>query len=146
MMRVRQRRVRGFGLLEAIVALALLAGGGMALFAWINTNIAHAARLQQRQWLINATWLANEWVQTINPATQESGKLALAEGWNLTWRGRPVSPKTSGAPFPGGLGTPFRLALYEIAVTLSHPQLGKEQQFIFTRVATWRDPVQTPMQ
>ena len=35
----------GFGLLEAIVALALLAGTGIALFTWINQNLDAASRL-----------------------------------------------------------------------------------------------------
>lgn len=37
----RQHRLgqSGFGLLEAIVALALLSGAGLALFGWIQQNL-----------------------------------------------------------------------------------------------------------
>ena len=42
-------RTHGFGLLEAIVALALLSGTGLALFSWINQNLQTASRLRAQE-------------------------------------------------------------------------------------------------
>ena len=39
---------RGFGMLEAVVALVLFALVGSSLFAWINANLDAAARLRDR--------------------------------------------------------------------------------------------------
>ena len=47
--RAERPRTAGFGLLEAVVALALLAGTGIALFDWINSSLQTASRLRETE-------------------------------------------------------------------------------------------------
>lgn len=145
MMKIRLRLFpagsNGFGLLEAIVALALFAGAGMALFAWINTSLATAVRLQETEVVTRVTGLATEWLQTINPALHDRGEVLLAEGVRLRWQARPSTPRVPVAPFPGGTSTPFELALFAVEVKVSHPQLTHDLDLTMQRLGVWREPV-----
>ncbi len=132
---------RGFGLLEAIVALALFAGAGMALFAWINTSISSATRLQETELVTRVTALATEWIQTVNPVLEQGGEVMLDDGLRLHWNARPLTSRVAVAPFPGGESTPFQLALFEVEVLASHPQLSREHALTLRRLGVWREPV-----
>lgn len=134
----------GFGLLEAIVALAVFASAGMALFAWINTNLANAARLQEFEISSRLSAIATEWVQTLNPVERGRGEVMLEEGLRLRWDSRQITPRTDTAPFPGGQSTPFDLALFQVQVYLSHPRLEHELEVDLRRVGVWREPYLAP--
>ncbi len=134
------RLQRGFGMLEAVVALVLFALVGSTLFAWINTNLDAAARLRQRDRSQALVQLASAWLQTRNPMAESSGEAELAPGTRLRWAARALTPVTPGAPLPGGTGAPFRLALYEIDATVTSID-GGEARFTLERLGVERDPV-----
>ena len=64
---------RGFTLLEAIVALILIASTGMALLNWINTNLMTLHRVQQVQQRHEAIRNALAFMDTINPLEKPQG-------------------------------------------------------------------------
>jgi type II secretory pathway pseudopilin PulG len=130
----------GFGMLEAIVALVLFALVGSTLFAWINTNLDAASRLRQRDLAQRQVQLATAWLQTRNPMAELRGEAEPEPGTRLRWQARALTPLTSGAPFPGGSYSPFRLALYELEVTVSTAAAG-ETRFTLQRLGLERDPV-----
>ncbi len=134
------RHSPGFGLLEAIVALALLAGAGMALFGWINTNLQHALKLRETEITGRLTVLATEWAWTINPAVDGQGEIRIEDNL-LRWTTRALTPRTSTQPFPGGISTPFHAALFAIDVTVETPELDRPYPLTLIRVGTWREPV-----
>ncbi|MCG5500815.1 type IV pilus modification PilV family protein [Ectothiorhodospira lacustris] len=136
-------RQTGFGLLEAIVALALLAGAGMALFAWINTNLALAHRLQQTEAMTQATTLGTAWAQALHLADHPRGEVTLDAGVFIRWDSRPLTPPTPVVPLPGGIRTPFEVALYAVTVAVHHPELPQAHRFTLQRLAIWREPVET---
>lgn len=140
------RRAGGFGLLEAIVALTLLAGAGMALFSWINVNLAQASRLQEVEAAIRAQNVALEWVEILNPALSPEGETELDKDLRIAWQSRPLTPRTMVAPFPGGTHTPFELALFEVTVRVQAPGLAREHEWSFRRLGVWREPVQQVIQ
>ncbi len=129
----------GFGLLEAIVGLALFAGAGMALFAWINANLTAAARLREIEAITRATWLATEWVETINPAANGQGQVELEKGVRLRWLAREMTPKTDVMPFAGGISTPFTLALFEVVMTIQAPGMESDLELSTERLGVWRE-------
>jgi general secretion pathway protein I len=135
------RSTAGFGLLEAIVALALFAGAGMALFAWINANLTTAARLRENEAITRATWLASEWIETINPADPGQSDVELTEGVRLSWQSQPLTPQTKLMPLPGGISTPFKLALFQIVMKIQAPGLTSELELTRTRLGVWREPL-----
>lgn len=134
------RSQAGFGMLEAVVALVLFAMVGSTLFAWINTNLDAAARLRQRDRAQALVQIAAAWMQTRNPLAEPNGESEIEPGTRVRWRARPLTPVTPGAPLPGGTVTPFRLALFEVEVTVSSADNG-EAHFVLTRVGVDRDPL-----
>lgn len=130
----------GFGMLEAIVALVLFALVGSTLFAWIDANLDLAARLRQRDRAQQRVQLATAWLQTRNPMAEPNGEAEPEPGLRVRWQARALTPSTPGAPLPGGTATPFRLALYELEVSVSSADAG-ETVFSFRRLGVERDPV-----
>ena len=137
--RDRGRRQAGFGLLEAIVALTLFAGAGMALFSWINANIARAAQLQERSESAQAQLLVLAWVQALNPAQQPSGSADLGPGVHIRWSSQQTSPRQQAAPPPGGISSPFELAMFEVQVTLEQAN-APPYALSLQRMGVWRQP------
>ena len=137
--RGRGRRQAGFGLLEAIVALTLFAGAGMALFGWINANIARAAQLQERSESAQAQLLVLAWVQALNPAQQPSGSADLGPGVHIRWSSQQTSPRQQAAPPPGGVSSPFELAMFEVQVTLEQAN-APPYALSLQRMGVWRQP------
>lgn len=102
---VRRRRPavsQGFGLLEALVAMAVLAVVGTTLFSWVNQSLATASRLQQldAEAQLRLTGLAL--AAGINPLLQASG-LRDVGGLQVRWTSEVVAPLRSGAAGPEGL-------------------------------------------
>jgi len=70
-------RVRGFTLLEAVVALAIFAMGASALYAWVNTNLITLQRadaVNTRSALIES---AVEYMRTVDPEESPSGSVEI---------------------------------------------------------------------
>lgn len=126
----RSTACRGFGLLEAIVAMALLAGTGLALFAWINQNLQAASRLrlhaQQAQLLMSAQTL----IGTVNPLQSPQGRLDVG-GVAVQWASEPLAPVLANATVEPGVEGPWRVGLFRLNVRaqdlVSGVELGFEQ-------------------
>lgn len=76
---------RGFTLLEAIIAIAVLAVGASGLYAWVNTNLKTLQRVDvvtERASLITS---ATELMQAIDPYEQPEGRVMLGES-TISWR------------------------------------------------------------
>lgn len=127
---------RGFGLLEAIVALALFAGAGMALFTWINNSIAQAVRLQQSEVETRLQATGTEWVRALDLAKAPAGDVALAPGIRLVWRATPLSPPTPAAPFPGATESLSHVVLYRVDVLATDLESGAELRFSQRRLGS----------
>jgi general secretion pathway protein I len=79
----------GFTLLEAIVALVLIASTGMALLNWINTNLTTLQHVQAAQQRNDATRNAVAFIETVNPIEQPHGE-ELVGMYKLTWKAREI--------------------------------------------------------
>lgn len=82
---------RGFTLLEAIVALAILAAGGMALFAALNSALRSIERADAASRLDTATENAVAWLDALNPMTSPKGEQRMG-AYRVTWVAEPVEP------------------------------------------------------
>jgi general secretion pathway protein I len=134
-------RQRGFGLLEAIVALALLTGLGLTVFAWINANLASVTRLRGYDEEVRLGFLAAEWARTVNPAQRGQGEVALDAVTRIRWESRLLGAMTTGAPFPGGTSTPFRLGRYAVRVHASRADLPRPVEVELVLVGFERETV-----
>jgi general secretion pathway protein I len=135
---------RGFGLLEALVALAIFSLAGLSLFSWINNNLAAASRVRDREAEMLLARQALAWMQTIDPLKQPDGEAEPAPGLRVRWRAEPLSPLTAVAPFPGGSATPFRVRLYEFDITVQAANGPAVTGLKLTRTGVERDPAGAP--
>ena len=118
-MRPDRRRARGFTLLEAIVALAILAAAGMALFAAMSQSLQMVQRAQQARDADAALRNALAWTETINPMHSPSGEQALGD-WEMRWTSEPVEP-------PRDAATGFlQPGLYQVGLYRLHLQLWRD--------------------
>lgn len=91
-----RQRVRGFSLLEAVVALAILASAGLALFASLTQSVQMVGRAERARELDLALRNALAWVERINPMVAPEGEQALG-AYRLRWQAEPVEPPRDGA-------------------------------------------------
>lgn len=107
---------RGFTLLEAIVALVLMASTGIALLNWINTNLITLSRVQQVQQRHEAIRNALAFMETINPSEKPTGEEVVGV-YQFRWQARPVeSPKEGRTPL--GSISLFQVALYDTEIEI----------------------------
>jgi len=109
-----KRRQQGFTLLEAIVAMVLIAGAGMALFSWINTNIISLSRVQEINAQAEAQANVLAYMDTVNPMMMPEGKAELGS-YRLQWKAEAVTAVQDGANYPYGISL-YQLALYRTAI------------------------------
>jgi general secretion pathway protein I len=137
LLRRRRASSSGFGLLEAIVALTLLAGTGMALFSWINQNLQSASRLRLHEQESRLLLSAQSLVDTVNPLQTPTGRLEVG-GLAVRWEAEALEPARQNATFTEGLGGPWLVGLYRLRVHAQDSVQGVELRFEQWRVGTRR--------
>lgn len=89
--RARAHRQHGFSLLEAIVALTILATVGMALFAAMSQSTQMVARAEHARKVDSAVRNAAAWMQSVNPAETPQGQQQLGDV-TVRWSSQPIEP------------------------------------------------------
>lgn len=127
-------RSDGFTLLEAIVALAILAAGTMALFAALNGALRSIERAEAAVRLDSATENALAFLESINPTTRPEGDEPLG-AYRVRWRASLVAAPSEALTsyFHPGL---HEVALYDLDVELRRGA-ALERRFVVRR-AGWR--------
>lgn len=129
-----RRSAAGFTLLEAIVALAILAAGSVALFAALNGAVRSIGRAEEAAALDTATENAIALLETINPMEQPQGEERIGD-LEVRWRSDVLA-----GPMPG-LTDYYQPGLYDVALYRLHVELrdgeGRESRFELRR-AGWR--------
>lgn len=133
----RRRRLRGFGLLEAIVALVLLSSTGLALFAWINQNLQAASRTQVIEQEARLRLAAQVLVESVNPMQQATGSIELG-GLEVTWTAAPLESPRRNASFSAGAPGEWQIGLYRLEVQARDRALGVSVRFEQWQVGTQR--------
>lgn len=111
-----EQRQRGFSLLEAIVALTILATVGLAMFAAMNQSVQMAQRVEQARVADSAIRNAMAWMETVNPALTPEGEQQLGDVV-LQWRSELVEPARNAMTghLQAGL---FEVGLYTVKIEL----------------------------
>lgn len=115
----RNARQLGFTLVEAIVALVLIATTGMALFSWINSNVIALSRVQDINAESMATQNALEYMHNINPMASPEGQANL-ESFRLSWEAEATADPRDGVGYPYGIGL-YQLGMYQTRVRVQKP-------------------------
>ncbi len=111
-----ERRQRGFSLLEAIVALTILATAGLALFAAMSQTVQMVMRAEAVRESDSALRNALAWMETVNPALDPRGQQQLGE-WTLRWESELVEPARDATTGTLQVGL-YKIGLYRIGLEL----------------------------
>ena len=120
--RLRERSRAGFALLEAIVALALLAAALVPIFSLMSTSLDGAFRLSQATLRAELEISALEVMRNNNPMAQPEGQILLSP-YVITWAARQVTPNTDSVRYPRGIGL-YLMALFDTHISV-RDQTGK---------------------
>jgi general secretion pathway protein I len=107
-----RHRQGGFTLLEAVVAIALVAATALPLYAFFSRSVdgiyrAAEANRESQAGLTTISFLAG-----LNPMERPSGEEGIG-ALRLRWTSREVVPATDSIGYPRGIGL-FSVALYEV--------------------------------
>ena len=102
----------GFTLLEATVALAIFAAGGMVLYGLFNNNLIGLGKAADVSRQESAVLAAIEHLSSINIRDQPAGELEVG-GFDVSWSSSLVEPVRQGQSNVGSLGS-FEIGLYEV--------------------------------
>lgn len=123
----------GFSLIEAMVALTILAGATLALFGWINTSLNQLNRAGFYTEASPALTSATEYLNTVDLANRPTGTFNSGRV-EVEWQATPIEQEVSRTPDQGGGN--FLLSLYEVELTL---QLnGRTLPPLITRIVNYR--------
>lgn len=126
-----RRSVAGFTLLEAIVALAILSAGAMALFAAVNGALRSLDRAEQASRLDTAVENAMDRLELVNPMVEPQGDTVVG-AYELHWQAEAIAPPRE------GLTDYLRPGLYDLALYDVHAELRRdgrvERRFVLRRV------------
>ncbi len=107
----------GFSLLEAIVALTILATSGVALFSWFSVTYDGLAKVEVVQSRHRLMEDLHAFFSTVN-ITEEGSRRMLVNGHEVEWRATLIEPVQTGRTGSGGLSN-FDLGIYDVEISLS---------------------------
>lgn len=116
----RRARQRGFSLLEAIVALTIMATSLLALYAWLSTSTVALNRVQANALSMQDARSAMAVIETINPMLEPSGDRQLPP-LELRWKSQPLTQRRAGMS-RAGTQTQFDFQIYELDVEILRSQ------------------------
>jgi general secretion pathway protein I len=129
----RAHAQQGFSLLEAMVALVILAGTCMALFAWINTNLTQLQRAELYVEASPAIASAAQYLKTVNLAQRPSGTFSSG-AISVDWQASAIETEVTRSPAYGGSN--FLLSLYDVSLTAR--SAARSLPPLHTRIVNYR--------
>ncbi|MDH1450851.1 type II secretion system GspH family protein [Aeromonas veronii] len=106
-------RQQGFSLLEAIVALTILAGATMALFGWIGGSLSQLTRAESYIEVAPALQSAVNYLKSQDLGNKAQGTFESG-GVFISWHASPIEKERNGV-----MGSNFILSLYRVELTIT---------------------------
>jgi type II secretory pathway component PulJ len=125
-----RRRHAGFGLLETIAALTILASGAIILFTWIVQTQTQLQKIEQQALKDTAKLEAIAFLSTLNPSALPQGSQVLGR-LNVQWRATLTQPMRNTLNVAGRPDI-FDVGLYAVRVQVSRP--GESEWFEFEQL------------
>lgn len=105
---------RGFTLLEAIVAMVIMATTLLALYSWLSSSTLSLNRAQAQALALDDARSALEMMDRINPSQEPRGEHRL-DPLSIRWQARPAAELRHGMSSVG-FPTQFDFQLYDLEV------------------------------
>lgn len=124
---MRQPASRGFTLLEAIVAMAVMSLALVPMVAFVAQSaneLQRAGESNERSFVMQS---ALALMEPINPMAEAEGSLPLDRNITLAWESTPIVEPNPGINVGSGLPA-YRLGFYKVHVTLAR---GSQPWFDF---------------
>lgn len=128
------RNQGGFSLLEAIVAMTIMATSLLALYAWLATNTVSINRADSAIRSLEDSRSALAVVETINPMAEPSGS-RLIRPLEVRWKSKPLTDVRHGMSV-SGMATQFDFQLFQMEVEVFRD--GKQVRDFTLRRAGWK--------
>jgi len=116
-LKIAGNKQRGFSLLEAIIAMVILASASMAFYGLFNTNLITLTRVQEVSREVPLVEQAIEYLNAMNLTGAANGEFDI-DNAQITWSAELVEPYRQSQNGRGFLGY-FQLGLYKVDFTVS---------------------------
>jgi general secretion pathway protein I len=113
-MKARGLAQSGFTLLEAIVAMAIMATCLLALYGWLSSNTIAVSRAAAQTRALGDARAALAVVESINPMAEPQGERAVPP-LTVRWESKAITPTRPGLS-QAGFPTLFDFTLYDVDV------------------------------
>lgn len=107
----------GFTLLEAIVAMTIMAATLIVLYGWLATNATALRRVQDNAALLEDKRSALALLETVNPMETPEGRQQIGP-LAITWTSTPITD-TRMAITRANLPSAFDVELFDVSIELS---------------------------
>ena len=104
---------RGFTIIEALVALALVAVTIIPLYEWVGRSLGMAARTADVTRQAEAELSALGVLSRVNPMADPEGSLDIGSGHRVRWQAVPKTDAVDNVAYPRGVGI-YQVALYQV--------------------------------
>jgi general secretion pathway protein I len=108
----RAERQAGFTLLEAIVALVLIAVTLVPLYEWVGRSLAAMARVADNTREAEAKLSAVSVISAVNPMEEPTGAVDSGS-YRIRWQATPLTDPVDNSGYPRGIGL-YQVALYRV--------------------------------
>jgi general secretion pathway protein I len=133
---------KGFSLLEAIVAITMIATFGLAIFSWINGLLISVTKIERNYAQDSISRNAVEYLSDINIMEHPNGKVELGR-YNMTWIATPIEPIKAGKS-TSGTPNDFTLGLYSTQVEIA--ENGLQPIKIELRLVGYKGEIRSPFE
>lgn len=131
-MKNAHRIQRGFSILEALVAMAIIAGAFLPLLMLQGQLTRTALAVERSEQLLRGKTNALSYLRTLNPSLRPEGEEPLGDGISMAWQSTPLTQPRPVRSMGGEVGR-FNITLYEVSCTLSFPD-GRTSTFSSSQV------------
>jgi general secretion pathway protein I len=116
-----RRRQTGFGLLEVLVAMAILASVGGGMMLWLQQSLDSSRRVEEAHARARLSLDALAVLSGLNPLLEPEGHRELGQ-MRLSWTSRALQPAAPGRSFVEGRPGAWEIGLYEVKVKVEDRQ------------------------